>query len=275
MDKKGQPTRPDAEQRETPAPSFRPLVLIPSYNSGARLRGTVEGALQAGVPVWVVVDGSTDGSDTPLANLPEATPGGPLRVIRLERNGGKGAAILAGARLAREADFTHALALDSDGQHPTDHIPAFLETARRHPADLIMGDPIFGSDVPRARLKGRRLTIWWTDLETLWCGLGDTLFGMRVYPLDALLGAFAQTPFARGFDFDPEIAVRMTWGGCRPRQVPVPVRYFRKDEGGVSHFNYLRDNIKLTCLHFRLVPEFLLLRMWKMRRHQHQWTSAA
>ncbi|MCC5841626.1 MAG: glycosyltransferase family 2 protein [Opitutales bacterium] len=256
-------------------PSFRPLILIPSYNSGTRLRGTVEGALRAGVPVWVVVDGSTDGSDRTLDDLPDNAPDNVLRVIRLEGNGGKGAAILAGTRLALEAGFTHALSLDSDGQHPTDKIPHFLDTARRHPADLIMGDPVFGPDVPRARLKGRRLTIWWTDLETLWCGLGDTLFGMRVYPLEPLRRAFAQTPFARGFDFDPEIAVRMTWAGCRPRQVPAPVRYFRKDEGGVSHFNYLRDNIKLTLLHFRLVPEFLLLRIWKMRQNKSQWNVSA
>ena len=125
-----------------------------------------------------------------------------------------------------------------------------------------MGKPEFGPDAPKARLYGRKLTIFWTDLETLWRGLGDTLFGMRVYPLRALLRAFEQTPFARGFDFDPEIAVRLRWAGCPICQVPVDCRYLSKEEGGVSHFHYLRDNVKLTCLHFRLMPEFLLRRLW-------------
>jgi hypothetical protein len=40
--------------------------------------------------------------------------------------------------------------------------------------------------------------------------------------------------------------------------VPAPVRYFRADEGGVSHFNYWRDNVLLTWMHLRLFIGFLL-----------------
>ncbi|MCC5835274.1 MAG: glycosyltransferase family 2 protein [Opitutales bacterium] len=253
--------------------SFNPIILIPSYNSGVRLRPTVEAALDSGYPVLVVVDGSTDGSDRELTQI-EATAAKRLTVVRLPRNSGKGAAVLAGARKAAAAGFSHLLTMDSDGQHPADRIPAFMESAHTHPQDLIMGKPIFGPDVPPARLKGRKLTIWWTDLETHFCGLGDTLFGMRVYPLHPLLAVMEQTPFARGFDFDPEVAVRMAWLGCRPRQVEAPVRYFKVTEGGISHFNYIRDNIKLTLLHFRLVPEWLLLRQWRLRRSIRKWRAS-
>jgi len=137
-----------------------------------------------------------------------------------------------------------------------------------------MGQPVFGKEAPAARVHGRKLTSFWTNLETLWCGLGDTLFGMRVYPLTPFLAAFGQTPFARGFDFDPEIAVRLAWLGCRPVRVPVEVRYLATEEGGVSHFHYLRDNIKLTLLHFRLVPEFLLLRLVPFLLRKRRWPSA-
>ena len=80
-----------------------------------------------------------------------------------------------------------------------------------------------------------------TDLETGFYGLGDTLYGFRVYPLDAFLKAFSHTHFARGYDFDPEIAVRIFWQGVRPFQIDIPVRYFDASEGGVSHFHY-RNN---------------------------------
>ena len=53
----------------------------------------------------------------------------------------------------------------------------------------------------------------------------------------------------RRFDFDPEAVVRLCWRGVRPINLPAPVNYFRADEGGVSHFNYLRDNILLTWMH--------------------------
>jgi hypothetical protein len=138
-----------------------------------------------------------------------------------------------------------------------------------------MGQPVFGADVPKARLYGRQLTIFWTDLETLYTGLGDSLFGMRVYPLRELCAVMQTTLFARGYDFDPEVAVRLVWKGLRPVQLPVPVRYFSKEEGGVSHFNYLRDNVKLTILHFRLMVWFLLFGAYRTFRAKKAWNRNA
>ena len=43
------------------------LVVIPTYNTGAeRVVGVLRGAMDAWAPVWVVVDGSTDGSGEAL-----------------------------------------------------------------------------------------------------------------------------------------------------------------------------------------------------------------
>ena len=253
--------------------TFRPVILIPSYNTGAALlHRTVESALASGYPVMVVVDGSTDGSADALEER-LGTPGN-LRVLRKEANSGKGDSLrLAGEGLAAEG-YTHALVMDSDGQHPEQSIFPLMKLAQENPDSVIMGQPVFGPEAPRARVHGRKLTSFWTDIETLWCGLGDSLFGMRVYPLEPFLKAFRQTLFARGFDFDPEIAVRMVWLGCRPIGIPVPVRYLAEEEGGVSHFHYLRDNVKLTLLHFRLIPEFILLRLFPYLYRKRQWQKA-
>lgn len=248
---------------------MRTAVLIPSYNTGSRLLETVRSALSETADVWVVIDGSTDGSDEPLERL--LTTHASLRILRLAENSGKGAAMLAGTEALLKAGFTHALSMDADGQHPADAISRMIEHAQRAPSALIMGRPIFGPEAPKSRLYGRKLTLFWTDLETLCCGLGDTLFGMRVYPLEPLRRVMQTTRFARGYDFDPEVAVRLCWAGHRPLQVEVPVRYFSRDEGGVSHFHYLRDNLKLTWLHFRLMPEFLLRRWPAMLRWKRQW----
>jgi hypothetical protein len=62
----------------------------------------------------------------------------------------------------------------------------------------------------------------------------------------------------RRFDFDVEAVVRLSWRGVPPINLPAPVRYFRADEGGVSHFNYWRDNALLTWMHLRLFCGFLL-----------------
>ena len=52
--------------------------------------------------------------------------------------------------------------------------------------------------------------------------------------------------------------MRLYWRGVRPVNMPAAVRYFRRDEGGVSHFDYVRDNLLLTGMHARLVFGTLL-----------------
>jgi glycosyltransferase involved in cell wall biosynthesis len=244
--------------------SPRIVVLMPSYNTGPILKNVVEDALRHWPGLWLLVDGSTDGSEAPLRSLEGQHSG--LKCLVNPRNQGKGATLLQGAKLAQEAGFTHFISMDADGQHPASHLQLLAETARQHPGHLIMGKPVFDKSAPMIRLAGRKLTLALTDFETGHFGLGDTLYGFRVYPIDAFLRAFAQTRFARGYDFDPEIAVRMVWEGCPPLQVPIPLRYLKREEGGISHFHYLRDNLKLTLLHFRLVPEYLIQRYPGIRR---------
>ena len=178
--------------------------------------------------------------------------------MELPTNQGKGAAVLHGATLAQAAGFTHVLTMDGDGQHPAEAIPRFAELAEAHGGAAVFGSPLFGPEAPALRIQGRKISNSWAALETLGWGLGDSLFGMRVYPLDALLRAFASTAWARRFDFDPEIAVRLAWAGVPIRVLPTPVRYLTPGEGGVSQFRYLRDNTLLTWMHIRLCGGFLL-----------------
>lgn len=232
------------------------LVLIPSYNPGLKVQETVRAARAQWNPVWVVVDGSTDGSDRWLQAEAAQDPG--LRVISLARNRGKGAAVLHGLELASAQGFTHVLTMDSDGQHPAGLIPQAMAMSRRDPGAMVLGKPVFDAAAPRARVYGRRLSNALAHVETLWAGIGDSLYGFRVYPIAPLRAVMAETFWMRRFDFDPEVAVRLCWRGVRPLNLEAPVRYFRRDEGGVSHFNYLRDNVLLSAMHLRLFAGFLL-----------------
>jgi glycosyltransferase involved in cell wall biosynthesis len=237
-------------------PSRSHLILIPSYNTGGRVLQTVWDARQIWQPVWVVVDGSTDGTLEALQALARDDP--QVRVLSLPRNQGKGAAILHGLRAAAAAGFTHAMTMDADGQHPTDKIREFMATSASHPGALILGRPVFDASAPRVRVHGRKLSNWCTGLETLGAGIGDSLYGFRVYPIAPLREIMERQPWMRRFDFDAEAAVRLVWRGVRPINLAAPVRYFRPEEGGVSHFCYLRDNALLTWMHTRLILEGLV-----------------
>ncbi|AGW94264.1 glycosyltransferase family 2 protein [Cupriavidus sp. DF5525] len=238
------------------APSATHFVLIPSYNPGQRLHDTLRAAREAWSPVWVVVDGSTDGSDRWL-QAQAATDSG-LRVLVLPSNQGKGAAVLQGIEAAAAEGFTHVLVMDSDGQHPAHLIPEFMALSQRQPGAMVLGRPVFDASAPRERVYWRRMSNFWSDLETLWAGIGDSLFGFRVYPIAPLRAVMKESRWMRRFDFDPEVAVRLCWRGVWPINLDAPVRYFARGEGGVSHFRYLRDNLLLTGMHLRLVAGFVL-----------------
>src|SRR5277367_3648514 len=136
-------------------PSHSHLVLIPSYNTGRKVFETVHAASQFWEPVWVVVDGSTDGTTDALQSLADANAG--IKIIVLPYNQGKGAAILHGLRKAVAAGFTHVLTMDADGQHPADRIQEFMALSQTNPSSMILGFPIFDSSAPLERVYGRKL----------------------------------------------------------------------------------------------------------------------
>jgi hypothetical protein len=123
---------------------------------------------------------------------------------------------------------------------------------------MILGEPVFDASAPTVRVRGRRIANWATNLETLWSGIHDTLFGFRVYPIAPLIEVMEHSRWMRGFDFDAEAVVRLSWRGVSAVNLPAPVRYFSREEGGVSHFHYWRDNVLLTSMYLRLLAGFLL-----------------
>ena len=243
------------------------LVLIPSYNPGPAVLATVQAARAQWPVVWVVDDGSNDGSTASLQELAASDPG--LHLIVLPRNSGKGAAVLAGLEAAAAAGFTHVLTMDADGQHPAALIPDFMAASQAAPAAMILGKPVFGPEAPALRVNGRKVSNGWANFETLWMGIGDSLYGFRVYPIAPLMRIMRGRRWMRRFDFDPEAVVRLCWAGVQPINKDAPVRYLSAEEGGVSHFRYLRDNTLLTWMHTRLFLGFLgrlprlLLRRWR------------
>ena len=247
------------------------LVLIPSFNTGDMLLATVAAARRFWSPVWVVIDGSTDRSADPL--LDSAGHDADLRVLRRPCNGGKGAAIFDGLSAAEQSGFTHVLTMDADGQHPATLIPQFMAASRGRPDAMILGKPVFAADAPALRVHGRRISNAWANLETLWAGIGDSLFGFRVYPIAELRRIMEGTRWMRRFDFDAEAAVKLSWAGVPAINIAAPVRYVDHAAGGVSHFRYVRDNALLTWMHTRLMLGFsrrlpgLLARRFRSSRH--------
>jgi hypothetical protein len=159
--------------------------------------------------------------------------------------------------------------MDADGQHPAALIPAFMQASMQRPEAMILGRPVFDASAPLLRVRGRRVSNWWTNLETLGAGVADSLYGFRVYPIADLVAVMQSQRWMRRFDFDTEAVVRLAWRGIKPLNRDAPVKYLSAEEGGVSHFRYVRDNALLTWMHTRLMIGFVVrlpLLAWRRLR---------
>jgi len=233
--------------------SFRPCAVVPSHNH-CRVLGSIVTALRGhGLDVIVVDDASGEPARAAIAALHAPAEG--VEVLRLERNQGKGGAVMTGLRRAAERGFTHAVQVDADGQHDLGAVAALLSAAQAQPDALVSGRPVYDRSVPRSRQIARWLTHVWIWVETLSLSVKDSMCGFRVYPLAATLAVLDGETLGRRMDFDPEIVVRLFWRGVPTVHIPVRVVY---PEGNTSNFRLLRDNWLLTRMHTRLVFTMLL-----------------
>lgn len=242
-------------------------AVIPVYNHHAALPAVVARLTAAGLYCFLIDDGSDAQTREVLGSLHGPEKG--VEVHRLPTNRGKGAAVLAGIRLAEQAGFTHAVQVDADGQHDLDRLDALLAESRRHPEALVSGRPVYDESVPRARLYGRYATHVWVWIETLSLSIRDSMCGFRVYPIEATLATAEREHVGLRMDFDTEIMVRLYWAGTECRFVDTRVHY---PADGLSHFKFFADNARITLMHTRLVLGMLarlgtLLRRRYARRH--------
>jgi glycosyltransferase involved in cell wall biosynthesis len=229
------------------SPVHRPCALVPTYDNPLTIAEVVTRIRRHLQDVVVVDDGSAAAG---RAAIDELKRNGVAHVVRRPKNGGKGAAVKAGLHFAHDLGYTHALQIDADGQHTIEDIPRFLKVARDAPDALVLGAPCFDASAPAARLIGRKITQFWTNVETFGRVIEDPMCGFRVYPIKA---AILANPWGNAMDFDPEVAVRMVWNGARVHNLETRVRYIAAADGGVSHFRMGRDNVLITWMHTRLV----------------------
>jgi len=242
--------------------AYRPCIIIPFYRHDGAIAATVQRLKRFGLSCSIVDDGSGASSRAVLQDIARREADW-VRLCGYEQNRGKGEAVMTGCAQARAAGFTHAIQIDADGQHDSDDLPRLLAVSRSQPRALVTGIPIFDGSVPKARLYGRYLTHFWVWVQTLSFQIRDSMCGFRIYPLDTALAVWNEGDVGRRMDFDTEIMVRMFWRGVSVLSVPTRVTY---PADGVSHFRMVRDNVRLTWMHLRLLGGMCLRLPWLLWR---------
>lgn len=241
---------------------FDPVVVVPTYDNAQTLAGVLSAVDSLGLPLIVVDDGSTDTTAEILSTWFDSETRGSHRRLAHSKNCGKAAALRTGFIAAREAEFTHAVTIDSDGQLDAGEIPVLLDAARLHPASLVVGvRDVTAADYPSKSRWGRLFSNAAVKLE---CGarVSDSQCGFRVYPLG--LVEAVDCGFGR-YAFETEVLTRAVWAGAGIVECPVRCRY-AMPEGRVTHFRPGLDTLHGLLLHARL-----LLRAMMPLPHPHVW----
>ena len=201
------------------APAIRRLAaVVPCYASDG-LIPVVEEALVHASEVVIVDDGAPGTRTQPIDGL-AGRPG--VRIVRLECNRGKGAAVAAGmAALLDTPDRPDAIVVvDADGQHPSGRIPAFVAAAEQ--ADVVIGDRRADrTAMPRIRRFTNSASSALLSLVTR-RRLHDTQCGMRLYRTDAI--ASVPPPSGR-YEAETVHLRELLRAGARVAWVPIPAIY--------------------------------------------------
>jgi glycosyltransferase involved in cell wall biosynthesis len=228
---------------QAPSTLFSPVILAPTFNNSTSLSEVLSRIEQLHLPVIVINDGSTDQTPAILERFDS------IMVVNHPRNLGKAAALQTGFQAAEKMGYTHAVTIDTDGQHNPEQIPELLDAARQSPQALILGrrERQIAGYPWRSRL-GRAISNGLVWLES---GLrvDDTQCGLRVYPLELVARASC---FASRYGYETEILTRAAWMGVGIVEVKVNCRY-SQISGLVSHFRPLVDSLRAMVMHTRLI----------------------
>jgi len=219
-------------------------LIIPTYNNARFLENVLQDSIGYTDDLIVVNDGSTDKTAQILARFEEE-----LQVLHHEHNQGKGKALKDGFAFARSLGYTHAITMDSDGQHFASDIPSFLDELEKDDLTLVIGARNMKQEnVPGKSSFGNRFSNFWFWIET-GIKLEDTQSGFRLYPIAALDSIRLTT---NKFEFEVEVIVKAAWHDIKVRNIPIKVHY-EPGKQRVSHFRPFRDFTRISILNTYLV----------------------
>ena len=220
-------------------------ILIPVYNNPKSIERVISDVLKYKITL-IIID---DGSDIPVKDIINTKD---VTVITHKKNLGKGIALQNGAQKAYELGYRFCLTMDGDGQHFAQDIKKFLNVFKGNEKEMIIGVRDFEDCAPpKSSSIGRSIGNFWVWVETgVW--IKDTQTGFRLYPINFL----HYNSTTSRYEFEIENLVNFLWKNGKIKEVTIKTIY---GEDRVTHFNKLKDNLRMIALHTLLVVKRIFL----------------
>ena len=228
----------------------RAVVLIPAYKPDERLIDLTRELIDNRLDVLLVDDG---GQET-FRPIFEACRELGAEVAVHAVNMGKGRALKTGinAALLKWPDMAGIVTADADGQHTPKDILRLIDALHAHPDKLVLGSRAFTGNVPKKSLWGNKIT---RTVYALVSGVkvGDTQTGLRALPRCAL-EAMARIDGER-YEYEMNVLLKLRDMNLGVFEVPIETIYINDNAG--SHFNPVRDAIKIYAVIFKHMLSYI------------------
>ena len=227
------------------------LLVIPAYNEAKSIAGVIEDILSFYTEILVVDDGSSDDTLSILKKLP-------VKVLALENNQGKAAALYNGIAYAKSHGYKAVMSMDADGQHEAKYIPTMLKQHQVHPECIIIAARINNIE---AAPKHRHFANCFADFWVSWaagCPIFDSQCGFRLVPLAVFDKITIAYDKSRSFVFESEMIIRAARKGFGFCFVAIAKRYDERMRE--SYFHPVKDITKIVLMvAWQLIKGFMCI----------------
>lgn len=222
--------------------------VVPVFNNKDTVKDVALSCRSYLQHILVVDDGSTD---TDVSSLFAHTD---IIVLKHEKNLGKGKAILTALKYIKTQGGRFIITIDADGQHYPQDLKKFIPLLQKDETNIVIGcRKLHGEHVPRKSHFGRMIANFWLRVET-GVSIDDCQSGFRAYPVQYL----SQMKLTGShYDFETEVLARAVWAGLHLKTIEIDA-WYPEPQSRISHFKPFVDNMRISCMHTRLVGRCLL-----------------
>lgn len=226
-------------------------LIVPAYKPTSDMIPMLEKFSRETDYVPVVVD---DGSGAKFLDIFAKVPEG-TTLLRHEVNKGKGAALKTAMRhiLEKMPECAIAVTADADGQHRYADIVNVVESAQKHPGALVLGSRAFDGKIPLRSRLGNSIT---RQVFAAASGtpVRDTQTGLRAFDREAMR-KFIDIPGER-YEYEINMLLHAAQNEIPIIEETIETVYI--DDNSSSHFNPLRDSMKIYMCIFKYIASSLI-----------------
>ena len=226
-------------------------VLIPAYKPEETLLSFIQALEERNLNVIVVNDGSGE-EYLPLFQKMEDHTG--VKLIQLEQNQGKGAALKAGLSYLQTLDGNfQIITVDADGQHSLQDTLFLLEEGEEHENCLLLGSRTQSGSSPLRSRLGNAITRKVFSLTT-GVPVRDTQTGLRCFGKELIPDLLA-IPGNR-YEYEMNVLLEFARAGIPILEYPIETIYLNDNAG--SHFDTVKDSFRIYGQILKFISTSLL-----------------